>query len=65
MSTAACQSIKIQRSVIGYIANAIAHVLNGEQESAIRVYDLVFSASLPTENNSLLLIKVYASHPYC
>ena len=54
------QSIKVQRSIIGYIAHAIALVGNGEHESALRVFDLVFSEGLPSENKFLLLIKVCA-----
>ena len=54
------QSIKVQRSIIGYIAHAIALVGNGEHESALRAFDLVFSEGLPSENKFLLLIKVCA-----
>ena len=57
------QSIKIQRSIIGYIAHAIALVGNGEHESALRVFDLVFSESLPSENKFLLLIRVCVCRP--
>ncbi|KAI9569819.1 WD40-repeat-containing domain protein [Boletus coccyginus] len=51
------KSIEVQRSIIGYIAHAIAHVGNGEYESATRVFDLVFSEGIPSENRLLLLIK--------
>ena len=57
------QSIKVQRSIIGYIAHAIALVGNGEHESALRVFDLVFSEGLPNENKFLLLIRVCVCHP--
>jgi hypothetical protein len=63
--TIARQSIDVQRSVIGYIAIAIARVGNGEHESAMRAFDLVFTESLVTENNFLLLIKVCVYHPRC
>ena len=52
------QSIEVQRSAVGYIAIAIARVDNGEHESAMRAFDLVFTESLGSENNFLLLIKV-------
>ncbi|KAI9569853.1 hypothetical protein HD554DRAFT_2170850 [Boletus coccyginus] len=51
------KSIEVQRSIIGYIAHAIAHVGNGEYESATRVFDLVFSEGIPSENRLLLLLK--------
>ncbi|KAF8547157.1 WD40 repeat-like protein [Imleria badia] len=51
------KSTKVQRSVIGYIAHAIAYLGNGDHESAMRVFDLVYSAGLSSENNLLLLIK--------
>ncbi|KAH0826783.1 hypothetical protein J3R83DRAFT_5198 [Lanmaoa asiatica] len=51
------ESIGVQRSVIGYIAHAMARVGNGEHDSAMRVFDLVFTEGLPTENKFLLLIK--------
>jgi len=63
--TIARQSIEVQRSVIGYIAHAIAHVGSGEYESALHVFDLVFSEDIPGENKHLLLIKVCACHPRC
>ncbi|KAF8546790.1 WD40 repeat-like protein, partial [Imleria badia] len=50
-------STLVQRSVIGYIANAVARIGNGDHESAIRVFDLVFTDGLATDNNFLLLIK--------
>ncbi|KAG8216979.1 hypothetical protein J3R82DRAFT_7285 [Butyriboletus roseoflavus] len=50
-------SIKVQRSVVGHIANAMAHVSNGEYESAMRIFDLVFSDGLSAEKNFLLLVK--------
>ena len=55
------QSIKVQRSVIGYIAHAITLIGNGERESALRAFDLVFTGGLPSENKFLLLIRVCAS----
>ncbi|KAI9569842.1 hypothetical protein HD554DRAFT_2327801 [Boletus coccyginus] len=51
------KSIEVQRSVIGYIAHAVAHIGKGEHELALRVFDLVFSESIPNENKHLLLIK--------
>ena len=60
--TIVCQSIKVQRSVIGYIAHAITLVANREHESALRAFDLVFTEGLPSENRFLLLIKVCACH---
>jgi hypothetical protein len=59
------QSIKLQRSAIGHIATAIARIGNGEHESAMRAFDLVFTDGLGTENNFLLLIKVCVHHPRC
>ncbi|KAF8546332.1 hypothetical protein OG21DRAFT_1502001 [Imleria badia] len=49
------KSTKAQRSVIGYIAHAIAHIGLGDHESAMRVFDLAFG--LPGENQLVLLIK--------
>lgn len=63
--TTARQSIEVQRSAIGYIAHAVAHIGNGEHESAMRIFDLVFSECTPSENRILLLIKVCAHHPRC
>ncbi|KAF8434726.1 hypothetical protein L210DRAFT_3552125 [Boletus edulis BED1] len=51
------KSIEIQPSVIGYVANAVAHIGNDEHETAIRIFDLVFAHGLPSENKLLLLIK--------
>ncbi|KAF8557900.1 hypothetical protein OG21DRAFT_1494421 [Imleria badia] len=51
------KSIEAQRSVMGYIANAVARLGNGDYESAIRAFDLVFTDGLATDNNFLLLIK--------
>ncbi|KAF8555425.1 hypothetical protein OG21DRAFT_1602885 [Imleria badia] len=51
------KSIEAQRSVIGYIANAVTRIGNGDYESAIRVFDLAFTDGLATDNNFLLLIK--------
>ncbi|KAI9569839.1 hypothetical protein HD554DRAFT_2313201 [Boletus coccyginus] len=51
------KSIEVQQSTIGCIAHAISHVGNGEYESAMRVFDLVFSEGIPSENKYLLLIK--------
>ncbi|KAF8556862.1 hypothetical protein OG21DRAFT_1495255 [Imleria badia] len=51
------KSIKVQKSVIGYIAHALAHLGNGDHESAMRVFDLTFGNGLPSENKLLLLIK--------
>jgi len=59
------QSIEVQRSAIGYIAHANAHIGIGEHESAMRIFDLVFSECIPSENKILLLIKVCAHHPRC
>ena len=59
------QSIEVQRSVIGHFTNAIARVGNGEHESAIGAFDLVFTVGLGTENNFLLLIKVCVYNPRC
>ncbi|KAF8557544.1 hypothetical protein OG21DRAFT_1482211, partial [Imleria badia] len=51
------KSIEAQRSVIGYIANAVSRIGNGDHESVIRAFDLVFTDGLATDNNFLLLIK--------
>ncbi|KAF8554957.1 WD40 repeat-like protein [Imleria badia] len=53
------KSIEAQRSVIGYIADAVTRLRNGDHESAIRVVDLVFTQGLAIHdnNNLLLLIK--------
>ncbi|KAH0834960.1 WD40-repeat-containing domain protein [Lanmaoa asiatica] len=50
-------SIEVQRSVIGHIASAMAHVGDGEYESAMRAFDLVFTEGFPTENKFFLLIR--------
>ncbi|KAH0833010.1 hypothetical protein J3R83DRAFT_11995 [Lanmaoa asiatica] len=57
MLTIAPKSIEVQGSVIGHIAHAMARVGNGEHESVMRVFDLVFTEGLPTENKFILLIK--------
>ncbi|KAF8556856.1 hypothetical protein OG21DRAFT_1482768 [Imleria badia] len=51
------KSTEIRRSIIGHIAHAMAHAGNGEHELAMRVFDLVFVDSIPTENKFLLLVK--------
>ncbi|KAI9569843.1 hypothetical protein HD554DRAFT_2327802 [Boletus coccyginus] len=51
------KSIEVQRSVIGYIAHAVAHIGNGDHKLALRVFDLVFCEGIPSENKLLLLIK--------
>ncbi|KAF8545829.1 hypothetical protein OG21DRAFT_1333743 [Imleria badia] len=55
------KSIEAQRSVIGYIANAVSRIGNGDYESVIRAFDLVFTDGLATNNNFLLLIKAVIS----
>ncbi|KAF8552374.1 hypothetical protein OG21DRAFT_1443645, partial [Imleria badia] len=50
-------STEAQRSVIGYIANAVSLIGNGDHESVIRAFDLVFTDRLATDNSFLLLIK--------
>ena len=54
------KSIGVRGSVIGHIAKALTYVGNGDDESAMRSFDLVFTEGLATENNFLLLIKVCA-----
>ncbi|KAF8554956.1 hypothetical protein OG21DRAFT_1508243 [Imleria badia] len=50
------KSIEAQRSVIGYIANAVSRIGNGDHEYAIRVFDLVFTDGFATDNNNFLLL---------
>jgi hypothetical protein len=61
--TIARQSIEVQRSAIGHIAIAISRIGNGEYESAMRAFDLVFTESHGINNDFLLLIKVCVYHP--
>ena len=66
--TIASKSIEIQRSVIGFIANAIACLgaASGEHEAMIDAFDVVFKECLPHEKRLLLLIKVCACRlPRC
>ncbi|KAF8554959.1 hypothetical protein OG21DRAFT_967167 [Imleria badia] len=52
------KSIEAQRTVIGYIANAVSLIDNGDHDLAIDVFDLVFTDGLVTgHNNFILLIK--------
>ena len=52
------KSIKIQPSVIGYIAKSVAHVGNGEKHKAYRACDIAFERFHSTHVTFLLLIKV-------
>lgn len=52
------KSLKVQLSVIGYIAKAIAHVGQGEFQAGIRTFDLAFMHCSPEESAFLLLIRV-------
>ena len=52
------QSIKIQPSVLGYIAKSVALVGNGEKLKAYRACDIAFERFHSTHVTFLLLIKV-------
>ena len=52
------KSIKIQPSVIGYIAKSVALVGNGERHKAYRACDIAFERFHSTHVTFLLLIKV-------
>jgi hypothetical protein len=52
------KSIKIQPSVIGYIAKSVALVGNGEKHKAYRTCDIAFERFHSTHVTFLLLIKV-------
>ena len=52
------KSIKIQPSVIGYIAKSVAYVGNGEKHKAYRACDIAFERFHSTHVSFLLLIKV-------
>ena len=52
------KSIKIQPSVIGYIAKSVALVGNGEKHKAYRACDIAFGRFHSTHVTFLLLIKV-------
>ena len=56
------KSIKIQPSVIGYIAKSVALVGNGEKHKAYRACDIAFERFHSTHVTSLLLIKVCPMH---
>ena len=56
------KSIKIQPSVIGYIAKSVALVGNGEKHKAYRVCDVAFERFHSTHVTFLLLIKVCPIH---
>ena len=52
------KSIKIQPSVLGYIAKSVALVGNGEKYKAYRTCDIAFQRLHSTHVAFLLLIKV-------
>ena len=52
------ESIKIQPSVIGYIAKSVALVGNGEKHKAYRTCDIAYVRSHPAHVTYLFLIKV-------
>ena len=52
------KSIKIQPSVIGYVAKSVALVGNGERHKAYRTCDIAFERFHSTHVSFLLLIKV-------
>jgi hypothetical protein len=52
------KSIKIQPSVIGYIAKSVALIGNGEKHKAYRTCDIAFERFHSTHVTFLLLIKV-------
>ena len=58
------KSLKIQRSLVGYIAKCVARVGKGEIRAGCRVCDIAF-LRFPSDSVSLLLIKVLDStHPW-
>ena len=56
------KSIKIQPSVIGYIAKSVAFVRNGEKHKAYRACDIAFVRFHSTHATFLLLSKVRVSY---
>ena len=56
------KSIKIQPSVIGYIAKSVALVGNGEKHKAYGACDIAFERFHSTHVTFLLLIKVCPIH---
>ena len=52
------KAIKIQPSVIAYIAKSLAHVGNGEKHKAYRTCDIAFEHFHSSHTSFLLLIKV-------
>ena len=52
------KAIKIQPSVIAYIAKSLAHVGNGETHKAYRTCDIAFEHFHSSHTSLLLLIKV-------
>ena len=58
MSLICIKSIKIQPSVIGYIAKSVALVGNGEKHKAYRACDIAFERFHSAHVTFLLLIKV-------
>ena len=53
------KAIKIQPSVIGYIAKSAAHVGMGEREKAYQACDIAFKRFHSSHGNFILLSKVY------
>ena len=51
------KSIKIQRSLIGYVAKCVAFICEGEKDKGIRVCDIAFR-HFQEHATLLLLIKV-------
>ena len=62
LSLICVESIKIQPSIIGYIAKSIALVSHGEKHKAYRTCDIAFERFHSTHGTFLLLIKVCAMH---
>lgn len=56
------KSIRIQPSVIGYIARSVALIGGEKKEEVCRVYDFAFRHCDPSGVDYLLLIKVFIPH---
>jgi hypothetical protein len=59
------KSIKIQPSVIGYIAMGMAFVSKGEKDAGHQAYDIAFEHFHMSHVSFLLLIKVFDALELC
>lgn len=52
------RSLQVQQSPIGYIANAVALLGQGNREGALRIFDLAFRVCEPRGSKLLSLLKM-------